>query len=40
MYDGEERITLEPMRGNRASSLVDLGYTDLFHIPVVTSVSF
>ena len=26
--------------GNQASSHVDLGYTDRFHIPVVTSLSF
>ena len=40
VYDGEWRIVLEPMQGNRASSRVDLGYTVLFHIPAVTSVSF
>ena len=28
------------MQGNRASSPVDLRYTELFHIPAVTSVSF
>ena len=39
MYDGERGIALEPMQGSRASSLVDLGYTKLFHIPAVTSVS-
>ena len=39
MYNGEQGIALEPMQGNRASSWVDLGLTDLFHIPVMTSVS-
>ena len=39
-YDGEQGIALEPMQGNRAKSQVDLGYTVLFHIPAVTSVSF
>ena len=33
-------MALEPMQGNRASSRVDLGYPELFRIPVVTSVSF
>ena len=28
------------MQGDRASFRVDLGYTELFHIPAVTSVSF
>ena len=32
-------IAVEPMEGNRASSLVDLRYTELFRIPAVTSVS-
>ena len=40
VYDVEHGIALEPMLGNRASSRVDLGYTGLFRIPVVTSVSF
>ena len=40
MYDGEWGIPLEPMQGNWVSSPVDLGYTELFHILVVTSVSF
>ena len=40
VYDGERGIALAPMQGNRASSRVDLGYTELFHIPAVTSVSF
>ena len=33
-------IALKKMLGNWSSFKVDLGYTDLFHIPVVTSVSF
>ena len=40
VYDGEWGIALEPTLGNQASSRVDLGYTELFHIPEVTSVSF
>ena len=40
MYDVECRMAVEPMQGNRASSQVDLGCTEIFHIPVVTSVSF
>ena len=30
----------KPMQGNWASSRVDFGYTEIFHIPVVTSVFF
>ena len=40
MYDGEERIVLEPMHGIWAKSRVDLGYQVIFHIPAVTSVFF
>ena len=40
MYDVECRIALEPMEGNRASSRVDVGYTELFQILSVISVSF
>ena len=39
VYDVEQGMALEPMHGNRASFSVDLGYTELFHIPAVTSVS-
>ena len=39
MYDGEPGILLEPMKGKRASSLVDLGYTELFCIPEVHQCS-
>ena len=35
----ECRMALEPMQGNRVSSPVDLGYKELFCIPVVISVS-
>ena len=38
--DGERGIALKPMPGNWSSFQVDLGHTELFHIPVVTSVSF
>ena len=40
MYDVEHRIAMEPMKGKWASSHVDLGYTELFCIPEVTSVFF
>ena len=40
LYDGEWGIALKPMQGNWSSSQANLGYTELFHIPVVTSVSF
>ena len=40
LYDGEQEIALKPMKGNRSSFPVDSGYTELFHIPAVTSVSF
>ena len=38
--DWEYGIALQAMQGNQASSRVDLGYTELFPIPAVTSVSF
>ena len=34
----EHQIAMEPMKGKWASSRVDLGYTELFCIPEVTSV--
>ena len=40
VYDGEWGIAVEPMQGNPASSRIDFGYLELFHIPMVTSVSF
>ena len=40
VYDVEHGMTLEPMKGKRASSRVDLVYTELCPIPEVTSVSF
>ena len=39
LYDGERGIALTPMQGNWSSFQVHLGYTDLFHIPAVTSVT-
>ena len=36
----EHGIAMEPMKGKWASSQVDLGYTELFCIPEVTSVFF
>ena len=40
LYDRKRGIALKPMQGNLSSFQVDLGYTELFHIPAVTSVSF
>ena len=40
VYDVEPGWALETMQGNQASSQVDVGYTELFRIPVVISVSF
>ena len=40
VYDVEPGLALETMQGNQASSQVDVGYTELFRIPVVISVSF
>ena len=37
LIDGERGMALELLQGNRASSQVDLGYTVLFHVAVVTS---
>ena len=39
MFHGEYGMALEPMQENRVSSRVDLGYTELFHVASVTSVS-
>ena len=39
-YDGEWSIALKPVHGNWSSLQLDLGYTEVFHIPAVTSVSF
>ena len=40
LYYGEWGIALKPVQGNWSSFQVDLGYTVLFDIPAVTSVSF
>ena len=40
VYDVEHGMTLEPMKGKWASSPDDLGYTEIFLVLVVTSVSF
>ena len=37
IFDGEPRMSLEPMQGNRASSPVDLWHTECFGVAVVTS---
>ena len=40
VYDVECKMAIDSMKGKCASSLVDLGYTNLFFIPEVTSVFF
>ena len=40
LYDVEHGIAMEPMKGKWASFGVDLGNTELFCIPEVTSVVF
>ena len=40
VYDVECEMAMHSMKGKCASSCVDLGYTNLFCIPEVTSVFF
>ena len=40
VYDVERGMAMDPMQGKFASSGVDLGYSNLFCIPEVTSVFF
>ena len=40
MYDVELGMAMEPIQGKWASSRVDLGYSELFCIPEVTSLFF
>ena len=40
LYDGGHVMVMEPMQGKLASSQFDLGHTNLFCIPEVTSVFF
>ena len=40
LYDVDCGMVMEPMQGKLASSQFDLGYTELFCIPEVTSVFF
>ena len=40
VYDMERGMAMEPMKGNRASSQVDLGYIEISHLSAVTSVFF
>ena len=40
VYYVERRMALEPMQGDRASSRVDLWFTELFRINAVASLSF
>ena len=39
IFDGEDRMALEPKQENQASSEVDLGYTEPFPVSVVTPAS-
>ncbi len=39
LYSVKHGIAMEPMKGKRASSRVDLGYTELFCIPEVHQCS-
>ena len=40
LYDEDRGMVMEPMQGKLASSQFDLGHTDRFCIPEVTSVFF
>ena len=40
LYDEDRGMVMEPMQGKLASSQFDLGHTDLFCVPEVTSVFF
>ena len=40
LYDADRGMVMEPMQGKLASSQFDLGHTDLFYDPGVTSVFF
>ena len=40
LCDGEWFTALKPMQGNWSSFQVALGYTEIFDIPAMTSVSF
>ena len=40
VYDVEHGMSMDPVQGKSASSCVDLGYTNLFCLPEVTSVFF
>ena len=40
LYDEDCGVVMEPILGKLASSQIDLGYTNLFCIPGVTSVFF
>ena len=40
LYDEDRGIVMEPMQVKLASSQFDLGHTDLFCVPEVTSDSF
>ena len=40
LYDADRGMVMEPMHGKLASSQFDLGHTNVFCVPEVTSVFF
>ena len=40
LYDADRGMVMEPMQGKLASSQFDLGHTNLFGLPEVTTVFF
>ena len=40
LYDEDRGMVMKPMQGKLASSQFDLGHTDLFCVPEVTSLFF
>ena len=40
LYDEDRGMVMEPIQGKLASSPFDLGHTDLFCVPELTSVFF
>ena len=40
LYDEDRGMVMEPMQGKLSSYQFDLGHTDLFTVPEVTSVFF
>ena len=40
LYDGERGIAVDPIEGTRASSQLNLVYSEKFHVPLLKSLSF